>query len=214
MQDEAFFEEHKIKICLVAIKEAPSFQQLVLNEFPDVFPDKLPDKLPPARSINFELQIKVDAQPKSKGIYRLSKTEQDALEAIVREKLRKGWIKLSNSPWFSNIFGVLKKDPATNTIPKRSEWLRPCNTRIPIRWVTDYRHVNSQTRIPQIPLPLIEELFDKMKGCTIFTAIDLAQVYHQMLVASNSRQYTAFRTHKEAYHWCVAPMDLAGMPGI
>lgn len=52
------------------------------------------------------------------------------------------------------------------------------------------------------------------KDWWIFTVIDLAQGYHQTLVANNSKQYTAFRTHKETYHYFVAPMDLAGMPGI
>ena len=53
-----------------------------------------------------------------------------------------------------------------------------------------------------------------MSGCSIFTVIDLAQGYHQMLVNNSSRQYTAFRTHKETYQWCVAPTGLAGMPSV
>ncbi|TMW66815.1 hypothetical protein Poli38472_014127 [Pythium oligandrum] len=180
MKKGVYEEVYKVKICAVVAKAAPDFVQPVLEEFSDVFPDTLPDELPPERSVNFELQMKEDAEPKSKGIYRLSKTEQDALEDFIQEKLRKGWIEVSNSPWVSNIFGVPKKDPATNTIPKRAEWLRSGNTKIPIRWVIDYRYVNSQTRVPQIPLPLIDELFDKMQGCSIFTVIDLAQGYHQI----------------------------------
>ncbi|GMF40454.1 unnamed protein product [Phytophthora fragariaefolia] len=34
-----------------------------------------------------------------------------------------------------------------------------------------------------------------------------------MIVVKSSRPYTAFRTHKETYQWCVAPMGVAGMPG-
>ncbi|KAF1333225.1 polyprotein, partial [Globisporangium splendens] len=97
---------------------------------------------------------------------------------------------------------------------KRAEWLRSGNTKVPIRWVIDYRYVNSQTKIPKIPLPHIEELFDQMLGATVFTVIDLAQGYHQMRVKPDSRPYTAFRPQKETYQWCVAPMGLAGMPGV
>ncbi|POM69884.1 Polyprotein [Phytophthora palmivora] len=52
-----------------------------------------------------------------------------------------------------------------------------------------------------------------MVGCVIYTLIDLAQGYHPMRVVMSSRPYTAFRTHKETYQWCVAPMGVAGMPG-
>nr|CCA26871.1 AlNc14C425G11553 [Albugo laibachii Nc14] len=119
MQDGAFFEVYKIKIYLVAIKKAPSFLQPLLSDFSDVFPDRLPDKLPPERSIKLELHMKMILNTKCKGTYRLSKIEQDALEEFV--KLRKGWIEVFNSPRVSSIFGVPKKFPATNTIPKRSE---------------------------------------------------------------------------------------------
>lgn len=84
----------------------------------------------------------------------------------------------------------------------------------PIRWVIDYRYVNNQTKIREILLSLIEELFDRMAGCAVFTVIGLAQGYHQMLVNSSSHQYTAFRMHKKTCQWFVAPMGLAGMPGV
>ncbi|GMF42343.1 unnamed protein product [Phytophthora fragariaefolia] len=77
-----------------------------------------------------------------------------------------------------------------------------------------FRLSKIMTVIAKIPLPLIEELFDQMVGCIVYTLIDLAQGYHQMIVVKSSRPYTAFRTHKETYQWCVAPMGVAGMPGI
>ncbi|OWZ06906.1 polyprotein, partial [Phytophthora megakarya] len=73
---------------------------------------------------------------------------------------------------------------------------------------------NSQTEIPTIPLPRIEEIFDRMTGCTVFSTLDLAQGYHQMLVESDSKKFTAFRTDKEVYQWRVAPMGLTGVPGV
>ncbi|KAF1326506.1 Retroelement pol polyprotein, partial [Globisporangium splendens] len=186
----------------------------VIDRFADCFPELLPDGLLPERAVNFELQPKPDAVPSSRPPFRLSKTEQDALEEFVRDNVKKGWVEVSNSPWISNIFGVPKKDPATGTAVERAEWLRSGNTKVPICWVIDYRYVNSQAKIPKIPLPHIEELFDQMLGATVFTVIDLAQGYHQMRVNPDSRHYTAFRSQKETYQWCVAPMGLAGMPGV
>ncbi|OWZ17151.1 Retroelement pol Polyprotein [Phytophthora megakarya] len=105
----------------------------------------------------------------------MSKMEQDAFEEFVKDKLQKGWIEVSNSPWILNIFAIPKKDPVTGKMPKRAEWLRSGNQQIPLRWVFDYRYLNSVTVIAKIPLPLIEELFDKMVGCVVYTLIDLAQ---------------------------------------
>ena len=96
-------------------------------------------------------------------------------------------------------FGIPKKDPTTGKFPKRTEWLRSGNSKIPIRWVIDCRYVNSMSVVAKIPLPLIEELFDRMVGCKYFTLLDLAQGYHQMVVLPSSRPYTAFRTQKETY---------------
>ena len=186
----------------------------LIQEYTDIFPAKLPDGLPPPRAVQFDVEMKPDAIPSSRAPFRLSKTEQEALNSFVADNLKKGWVEVSNSPWVSNIFGIPKKDHVTGQAPTRGEWLRSGNSLQPIRWVIDYRYVNSQTKIPKIPLPHIEELFDRMAGCAVFTVIDLAQGYHQMLVNTSSRQYTAFRTHKETYQWCVAPMGLAGMPGV
>ncbi|GMF40453.1 unnamed protein product [Phytophthora fragariaefolia] len=109
--------------------------KVVGEEFKDVFPEQLPDGLPPMREVNFEVTLKKGAKPSSRAPFRLSKMEQDAFEEFVKAKLKKGWIEVSNSPWVSNIFAIPKKDPATGQIPKRAEWLRSGNTKIPLRWV-------------------------------------------------------------------------------
>ncbi|CEG38260.1 retrotransposon protein [Plasmopara halstedii] len=148
----------------------------LLEEFTDVFPETLPDGLPPSRPVDFELKMKPDAVPSNRGPFRLSKVEQDALDLFVAEKLKKGWIEVSDPPW-----------------------VRSGNTTLPIRWVIDYRYVNSQSIVPNIPLPRIEEISNRMSGCVIFSVLDLAQGYHQMRIAFQSRKYTAFRTHSETY---------------
>ncbi|ETK86733.1 hypothetical protein L915_08691 [Phytophthora nicotianae] len=103
------------------------------------------------------------------------------------------------------------KDPTSGHQLSRSELVRSGNSTLPIRWVIDYRYVNSKSIIPKIPLPRIDELFDQMSGCVIFSVLDLAQGYHQMRIALESRKYIGFRTHAETYQWCVAPM---GLPGV
>lgn len=128
--------------------------------------------------------------------------------------LESNWIEVSESPWVSSIFAVPKKDPAFGKQPSRSEWIKPGNAQHPVRWVVHYRYVNSQTEIPNIPLPRIEKIFDRMPGCTIFSTLGLAQGYHKMLAVPSSKKFTAFRTDKEVYQLRVAPMGLSGMSRV
>ena len=78
-----------------------------------------------------------------------------------------------------------------------------------IRWVIDYRLVNAASEVAKIPLPHIEQLFDRMEGAVLFSLFDLASGYHQMQMAPSSKQFTAFRTNHEIYHWNIAPIGLA-----
>jgi hypothetical protein len=203
----------KVTTVQEAQHQIPDVVQDVLRKFKEVFPDKLPDALPPHRAVEFDLNMKSDAKPQHRPPFRLSQVEQASLDKFVVDLEKKGWITLSSSDWVSNIFGVPKRDEH-GRMQSRREWLRTATPDTPIRWVLDYRHVNSQTEVPKIPLPNIEDLFDRMHGCCVFTKIDLASGYHQMLVVPTARKYTAFRTHREVYEWVVAPMGMAGMPGI
>ncbi|EGZ19501.1 hypothetical protein PHYSODRAFT_405893, partial [Phytophthora sojae] len=99
--------------------------------------------------------------PSNRAPFRLSKVEQEALDIFVAELLKKDWIEVSDSPWVSNIFG----------------WLHSNNPHMPIRWDIDYRLVNAASEVANIPLPHIEQLFDRMVGAVIFSILDLASGY-------------------------------------
>ncbi|KAG3071855.1 hypothetical protein PI125_g22646 [Phytophthora idaei] len=195
------------------VKALPPELQVVLKEFADVFPNELPSQLPPHRSIEHEVILKPGAKPSNRAPFRLSKVEQEALDIFVADLLKKNWIQVFDSPWVSNIFGVPKKDPVTGKFRSRLEWLHSNNPHMPICWVIDYRLVNAASDVAKIPLPHIEELFDRMEGATVFSILALASGYHQMRMSPTSKQYTAFRTNHEIYEWNVAPIGLACMPG-
>ncbi|OWZ20975.1 Retroelement pol Polyprotein [Phytophthora megakarya] len=109
----------------------------------------------------------------SRAPFRLSKTEQDALQLFVDELLCKQWIEVSDSPWVSSIFAVSKKDPTTDKAP---------------------------SQIPKIPLPRIEDLFDRMQGSHFFSTLDLAQGYYQMLAQDGVDHPVAFLSKKLSRH--------------
>jgi hypothetical protein len=46
----------------------------------------------------------------------------------------------------------------------------------------DYRSLNEVTIKNKYPLPQIEDLFDQMKGASVFSKIDLRSGYHQLKI--------------------------------
>jgi hypothetical protein len=72
----------------------------------------------------------------------------------LEEILKKGYICPSLSPWGS-LFLFFKKKDGT---------FRPC---------IDFRKLNKVTIKNKYPLPMIDDLFDQLKGAIIFSNIDM-----------------------------------------
>ncbi len=85
---------------------------------------------------------------------RLSQVEQEELKAFLKEHLGRGTIRPSKSPYATAFFFIKKKNGK----------LRP---------VQDYRPVNMWTVRNKYPLPLIPQLTDHLRGCTLFTKFDI-----------------------------------------
>ena len=46
--------------------------------------------------------------------------------------------------------------------------------------VIDYRQINTVTVKNKYPLPIIEDLFDQLKGVGVFSKVDLRSGYYQL----------------------------------
>jgi len=125
----------------------------VIQEFADVFSEEIPG-LPPKRDIDFTIELVPGAAPVSRAPYRMSTPELIELKMQLQELLDKNYIRPSVSPWGVLVFFVKKKDGT----------LRMC---------MDYHQLNKLTIKNKYPLPHIDELFDQVKGATVFSKIDL-----------------------------------------
>ena len=141
------------------VKARPSVSDIpTVSDFPNVFPNKL-QGLPPQREIEFVIDVVPGATLASITLYRMAPMELNELKFLLKELIERGFIHPSVSPWGAPVIFVKKKDGT----------LRLC---------IDYRQLNKLTVKNKYPLRRIDDLFDQLKGASIFLEIDLQFGYH------------------------------------
>ncbi|GFH33640.1 RNA-directed DNA polymerase (reverse transcriptase) [Haematococcus lacustris] len=65
----------------------------------------------------------------------------------------------------------------------------------------DSLQLNKITIKDQYPLPRIDDLFDKLSGCIVFSSLDLQAGYKQIRITLENVPKTAFRTTTTTSSW-------------
>ncbi|KAA3471073.1 Retrotransposable element Tf2 [Gossypium australe] len=125
-----------------------------VKEFSDVFPEELPG-LPPDREVDFGIDLFLGTAPMSISPYRMAPKELVELKAEIQELLDRGFVRPSVSPWGAPVLFVKKKDGL-------------------MRMCIDYRQLNKLTIKNKYLLPRIDDLFDQLRGASVFSKIDLS----------------------------------------
>lgn len=165
----------------------------IMAEFSDVLVDTLPPGLPPDRGVPHTIPLAPGAAPTFRPMYRMSPAETRELQKQVTDLLAKGHIQPSTSPFAAPVLFVEKADGS-------------------LRMVIDYRALNRITVKNRYPLPRIDELIDRMQGCTVFSKLDLASGYNQIRITQEDIKKTAFRTPFGHFEYRVLPQGLANAP--
>lgn len=127
--------------------------------------------------------------------YRLSFHERDIVRKIIEDLLRAGIIESSRSPFASPVVLVKKKDGGH-------------------RLCVDYRALNKITEKERYPLPVIQDLLDRLVDQSVFCCLDLANGYHQVRISEDSRPLTGFVTPDGHYQYKMMSFGLCNAPAV
>ena len=153
----------------------------ILKEYEDfnnrVFNKAVFKKLPDQSKWDHAIELTPDATLKDCKVYLLNIKKQEELNKFLEEHLKSGWIRLSKSLCAASFFFIKKKDGT-------------------LRLVQDYQQLSEVTIKNKYPLPLIQELIDKIWGAKYFTKLDIWWGYNNVRIKEEDEWKVAFWTNQ------------------
>lgn len=130
--------------------------------------------------------------------YKYPQIFEAEVQQQVKKMLNDGIIKESISPYTSPIWVVPKKSDASG---KKK-----------FRLVIDYRKLNEKTISDKYPIPEITDILDKLGKTCYFSTIDLVSGFHQIQLADEDTEKTAFSVSSGKYEFTRMPFGLKNAP--
>ena len=165
----------------------------VLEKYKDVMPDSLPKSLPPRRMIDHEIELLPGAKPPAKNAYRMAPPELAELRKQLDELLNAGFVRPAKAPYGAPVLFQKKNDGS-------------------MRLCIDYHALNKITVRNRYPLPIINDLFDRLHGAKYFSKLDLRSGYYQVRIAKEDEPKTTCVTRYGAFEFLVMPFGLTNAP--
>ena len=130
-----------------------------------------------------------DHKPIRQPLRRYPPLHLQDIDRQLEDMLQQRVIEPASSPWASNIVLAKKKDGT----------LRCC---------IDFRQINEITRKDAYPLPRTDQCFDALAGSAWFSTFDLRSGFHQVCLAPEDADKTAFITRRGMFRFRTMPFGL------
>lgn len=168
--------------------------------YEDVFSKKESDTLPPFRKgVDYKIGLEEGADPNlaigHSPLFKQNAEELEAAKQYLMDNLNKGFIVPSSAPFASPI--LMARMPTGK-----------------LRFCVDYRKLNAISKKDRYPIPLIDELMERLNGAKIFTKLDIRQGFHRIRMDPDSEDLTTFRTRYGAYKYKVVPFGITNGPAV
>src|SRR5487761_1072742 len=164
------------------------------QQYSRVFSKDASHEFPPSCLWDHAIELKPGAPATLPAkLIRLSQPELEELRKFVQEHLKRKTICPSKSPYTASFFFIKKKDGK----------LRP---------VQDYRPVNKWTIQNRYPLPLIPQLVDRLRGCSLYTKFDIRWGYNNVRIKEGDKWKAAFLTNEGLFEPTVMFFSLTNSP--
>ncbi|UYV83047.1 hypothetical protein LAZ67_22001955 [Cordylochernes scorpioides] len=138
-----------------------------------------------------------DNIPIAQKPYRTSFFNNTEIKKQIFELLKYDIIRPSSSPYSSPALLVTKKSDAPNH---------------PTRLCIDYRKLNQKTVPEHTPIPLIEQIIDRLSQSKIYTILDVKNAYWHIPIDEKDKYKTSFVTQLGCYEWNRLPYGLKNAP--
>lgn len=149
---------------------------------------------PRSGQVKVEAEFEVSGRPFKDKIRPLTRPMIDELNTQLDSLLANNVIRPSKSPWGSVPVFSKKKDGG---------W----------RLALDYRQVNKQMKSDGYPIPLVWDNLQKVAGHKYYTVLDGMWGFWNIPLAEQSKEVTAFLTHRGSFEFNVLPFGTKNSPG-
>ncbi|GBC41210.2 enzymatic polyprotein, putative [Rhizophagus irregularis DAOM 181602=DAOM 197198] len=184
--------EKKTHLGEMSDEERTTFRKLI-RKYEDIF-EYDEEKLGRINTVKHEIIIEENQGPIAQKRYKETDEKGKFIKKEIEQLLKMGKIRESWSNWAS---------PVTLAGKKTGNY----------RFCIDYRKLNNVTKSDEYPLPWIDELLEKFRKGSWFTSLNLAAGYHQVEMAEEDKEKTAFICSQGLYEYNVMPFGLKNAPG-